>query len=109
MGLFTPEEQATIRHRLSDTLKAVISQRLVLRHDGSGLVPAVEVLVVTRSVQEAIRENSGQSAPLAKLQDLVRQLDEALLLDTERFAEELASRELLKVHEEIRIGVKEGK
>lgn len=62
---------------------------------GHAIVPAFTLFIMSlldgertlAQVQEAIRENSGQSAPLAKLQDLVRQLDEALLLDTERFAE----------------------
>lgn len=56
VGMFPPEEQAAVRHRLAENVRAVVSQRLVPRADGSGLVPAVEVLLSTRSVQEAIRD-----------------------------------------------------
>jgi twitching motility protein PilT len=58
VGVFVPEEQLSVRHRLADNLKAIISLRLVPKQDGSMLIPAVEVLLVTRSVQEAIRDPS---------------------------------------------------
>ncbi len=56
VGMFPGEEHASVRQRLADNLKAVIALRLVTRQDGTGLVPAVEVLLVTRTVQEAIRD-----------------------------------------------------
>lgn len=56
VGMFAPEEQHAVRNRLADNLKAVVSQRLVVRQDGAGQLPAVEVLLATRSVQEAVRD-----------------------------------------------------
>ena len=56
VGLFPGEEHASVRQRLADNLKAVLSLRLVMRQDGTRLVPAVEVLLVTRHIQEAIRD-----------------------------------------------------
>jgi len=41
---------------LSESLRAVISQRLLPRADARGMVPAVEVLVVNRPVANLIRE-----------------------------------------------------
>lgn len=58
VGIFAPEEQNSVRQRLADNLKAIVSLRLVPRQDASNLIPAVEVLLVTRSVQEAIRDSS---------------------------------------------------
>ncbi len=58
VGMFPAEEQTTVRQRLADNLKAVVSLRLVMRQDGTNLVPAVEALLVTRSVQEAIRDSA---------------------------------------------------
>src|SRR5262249_57395895 len=55
VGIFSPEEQLSVRHRLADNLKAIHSLRLVPKQDGSMLIPAGEVLLVTRSVQEAVR------------------------------------------------------
>jgi len=54
ISVFPPPEQKQIRMQLAATLKAVVSQRLVKRADGSGRVPAVEVLVSTAYVRECI-------------------------------------------------------
>jgi twitching motility protein PilT len=56
LAVFSPSEQTMMRIRLAETLKGVISQRLLPRLDGQGLVPAVEVMVNTRVVQECIRD-----------------------------------------------------
>ena len=55
-GLFAPDEQQTVRNRLADNLRSIVSQRLIERADGQGLVAAVEILMATRAVQEAIRD-----------------------------------------------------
>jgi twitching motility protein PilT len=55
LSVFPPSEQAMMRIRLAESLKAVVSQRLLPRADGRGLIPAVEVMVGTRVVQECIR------------------------------------------------------
>jgi twitching motility protein PilT len=56
LAVFAPSEQAMMRIRLAESLRAVISQRLLPRLDGKGLVPAVEVMINTRVIQECIRE-----------------------------------------------------
>jgi twitching motility protein PilT len=55
VGLFPADEQDTVRARLADNLQAVLSLRLLLRADATGLVPAVEALLATSFVREAIR------------------------------------------------------
>jgi twitching motility protein PilT len=54
ISVFPPPEQKQIRMQLAATLKAVISQRLVRRADAAGRVPAVEVLITTAYIREAI-------------------------------------------------------
>src|SRR5512140_3004296 len=54
ISVFPPPEQKQVRMQLAATLKAVISQRLVKRADGGGRVPAVEILISTAYVREAI-------------------------------------------------------
>jgi len=56
LAVFSPNEQAMMRMRLAETLRAVVSQRLLPRLDGQGLVPAVEVMLSTRVIQECIRD-----------------------------------------------------
>ncbi len=58
LAVFSPSEQAMMRMRLAESLRAVVSQRLLPRLDGKGLVPAVEVMVTTRVIQECIRDES---------------------------------------------------
>jgi twitching motility protein PilT len=53
---FPPFQQKQIRLQLASVLKAVISQRLVPRADGSGRVPAVAVLLNTARVREYIED-----------------------------------------------------
>jgi len=56
IGAFPSNEQGQVRAMLSESLRAVISQRLVPRIDGNGRVPALEVLVVNRAIGNLIRD-----------------------------------------------------
>jgi len=57
LGVFPPSQQDQIRTMVSESLRAVVSQRLVTRADGNGRVPALEILVVNKAVGNLIREN----------------------------------------------------
>ncbi len=54
IDMFPYESQRQIRILLSTTLKAIISQRLIPRADGKGVVPAVEILINAGAIKEAI-------------------------------------------------------
>ena len=56
IDVFPLEAQRHIRLLLASTLSAVISQRLIPRKDGNGIVPAVEILINTAAVQDAIMD-----------------------------------------------------
>src|SRR5690606_30651701 len=51
---FPPHQQTQIRIQLSQVLRAVISLRLLPRADGTGRVPAVEVMRATPLIREFI-------------------------------------------------------
>ena len=57
VSVFEPHHQPHVRRQLAGVLRAVLSQRLVVRADGRGRVPAIEVLRVTRRVQELIEDD----------------------------------------------------
>ncbi len=57
LGVFPPSQQDQIRTMVSESLRAVVSQRLLPRADGAGRVAALEVLVVNKAVSNLIREN----------------------------------------------------
>jgi twitching motility protein PilT len=56
VSLFPSEEQPIARTRLAQNLMAVVSLRLLLNKQGSGRLPATEVMLVTRSIEECIRQ-----------------------------------------------------
>ncbi len=59
VDVFPPHQQQQIRIQLSNVLSAIFTQQLVERRDGSGLVLASEVLIVTPAVRNLIRENKS--------------------------------------------------
>ncbi|MHB8419731.1 MAG: type IV pilus twitching motility protein PilT [Myxococcales bacterium] len=61
VGMFPAEEQGSVRGRLVDNLRAIVSQRLLPRQDGAGLIPAVEVMLATLSIAECIRDPAKTS------------------------------------------------
>ncbi|MFA6029236.1 MAG: type IV pilus twitching motility protein PilT [Elusimicrobiota bacterium] len=67
IDLYPPHQQALVRIQLADTLKAVISQRLLPCLKG-GRVPAMEIMVCTAHVRKLIEDNNspGISQALAK-------------------------------------------
>jgi twitching motility protein PilT len=54
ISFFPPHQHQQIRLLLGGTLKAIICQRLLPRTDKPGRVPAVEVLISTAAIREAI-------------------------------------------------------
>jgi twitching motility protein PilT len=56
VSIFSPHQQAQIRMQLAGIIKGVVSQRLVPRSDGKGMVPAVEIMIGTARVRELIED-----------------------------------------------------
>jgi twitching motility protein PilT len=57
LGVFPPAQQAQVRSMVAESLRAIVSQRLVVRADGKGRVPALEILHINAAVANLIREN----------------------------------------------------
>ncbi len=97
VNMFPPHQQALIRLMLANTLLLNISQRLVPRKDGKGMILAIEKLVNSSKIKQMIRENkthqirtqmqmgsedyTSLEAALAKLyNDNLIKFDDALVL-----------------------------
>ena len=52
-----------MRVMLSESLRAVVSQRLVPQQSGNGRVPAVELLMVNTAVSNIIRDDKAHQLP----------------------------------------------
>jgi twitching motility protein PilT len=57
VDMFPPYQQNQIRIQFADTLKGIVSQRLLPLASGKGRIPACEVLVATGLVKKLIEEN----------------------------------------------------
>lgn len=56
ISMYPAHQQAQARLSLASVLRGVVSQRLLPRADGKGMVPAVEVMVNTERVREMIED-----------------------------------------------------
>jgi twitching motility protein PilT len=79
ISTFPAEEQGQARVMLSESLRAVVSQRLVRRADGQGRIPALELLMVTTAVGSVIRD--GQTFKLPSMMQTGR-AQGMIMLDT---------------------------
>ena len=52
---FPAEDQSIIRNMISESLRGVICQQLIPRKDGTGMIPAYEILIVSPPVASLIR------------------------------------------------------
>ncbi len=55
LGLYPPEERATLRNRLALSLAAIVSLRLLSRKEDGGRIPAVEILRTTPAIADCLR------------------------------------------------------
>jgi twitching motility protein PilT len=56
IDVFPSDDKEMIRTMLSNSMEAVISQKLIKKADGSGRIPAFEVLTGTSAIRNLIRE-----------------------------------------------------
>ena len=88
---FPPDQQGQIRMMIADSLKAVVSQVLLPRRDGSGRVAAFEILRNTPNVAGLIREGktfqiataiqTGATAGMITMDGALQQLLQKGLID----------------------------
>lgn len=87
VGAYPPEQQPQVRTMLSESLRAVVAQRLLPRKDGDGMALALELLLVNRAVSNLIRENRtfqlGSVLQMGKAEGM-RMLDHSLAELVER-------------------------
>ncbi|MBC7691723.1 MAG: PilT/PilU family type 4a pilus ATPase [Methylotenera sp.] len=56
ISVFPPEEQRMVRMRLADNLTATVSQRLIARAEGTGMVAAQEIMIANGGIRECISD-----------------------------------------------------
>jgi len=64
IGLYPKNEERTIRTRLAQTFRFIVSQRLIPKADGSGRVAAVEILKSSPRTREYIEKGESEGKTL---------------------------------------------
>jgi twitching motility protein PilT len=65
LDFFPQNERDQIRRQIAMNLRAAVCQRLVPRASGTGVIPAVEILITSLTVQKLIYENKTEKLPAA--------------------------------------------
>jgi twitching motility protein PilT len=99
-------EQEAMRDQLASTLEAVISQELIPRADGKGLVVSCEILIATPATRQLIRENKieamndaiqvGAQAGMISRDASIKNLYLKKLITKEAAAERVRNPEILR-------------
>ncbi len=63
MDLFPSNERDQVRQQVAFNLKAFICQRLIKTPDGTGVIPAVEILLNNKTVQKLVIQNKLNKIP----------------------------------------------
>jgi twitching motility protein PilT len=63
IDMFPKEQQAQVRSMLSESLQAVVAQKLLPLKDGTGRIPALEILIANSAVRNLIREEKTYQIP----------------------------------------------
>lgn len=68
-GMFPEQHEELVRFRVADTLRAIVSQRLVRTADGNGSVPALEIMRVTPAIRDCILRGETQTEIVELMQN----------------------------------------
>ncbi len=63
IDMFPKEQQAQVRSMLSESIQAVIAQKLLQRKDKPGRIPALEIMIANAAVRNLIREEKTYQIP----------------------------------------------
>ncbi|UCH92488.1 MAG: PilT/PilU family type 4a pilus ATPase [Candidatus Aminicenantes bacterium] len=84
LSYFPPEEQITVRQRISENLMAIISLRLLINIERNGLIPACEVMLANKTIEMCIKspEKTAEIPKyMSKSKDLGMQTFDQHLID----------------------------
>ena len=87
---FPADQVNQVRSQLATVLEGIVSQQLLPKKDGDGLVPACEVLIVTPAVRNMIREEKQ-----FQIQNIIQTGRDSGMCSMERSLSELAAAGLI--------------
>lgn len=63
IDVFPPYQQQQVKTQLADVLECIVSQQLMPRLDGNGLVSAMEVMISNSAIKNSIRDSKTYQIP----------------------------------------------
>ena len=100
IDVFPAGQQGQIRVQLANVLSAIVTQQLLPRKDGNGLIVATEVLIATPAVRNLIRENKSY-----QIVSIMQTSGAAGMMTMEKSVRDLVARGLVAPEVAIRAGV----
>lgn len=97
LGYFPPDGQEIIRQRLADIIVAIISLRLIKDRTGESILPVVEIMRATTTIQACIREG--------RLDEIEKHIENGSLM----YRMQTFEQHLLKLYREERISLEDAK
>lgn len=100
IDVFPAGQQGQIRVQLANVLSAIVTQQLLPRKDGNGLIVATEVLIATPAVRNLIRENKSY-----QIVSIMQTSGATGMMTMEKSVRDLVGRGLVAPEVAIRAGV----
>ena len=96
IDVFPTGQQPQIRTVLSESLRGVVSQRLLRKADGKGRIASVEVMITNQAIQNLIREaktyqiptvlQTGKISGMQTMEDHIKSMAQDRIIDSEETA-----------------------
>lgn len=100
IDVFPAGQQGQIRVQLANVLSAIVTQQLLPRKDGNGLIVATEILIATPAVRNLIRENKSY-----QIVSIMQTSGAAGMMTMEKSVRDLVARGLVAPEVAIRAGI----
>jgi twitching motility protein PilT len=108
VDVFPPHQQQQVKVQLANVLHAIVTQQLLVRRDGDGLVLAIEMLVTNPAIRNLVREGktyqiqsllqTGQAAGMMTMEQSLKGLyDKGLITYDDAVQHAFDPRELARL------------
>jgi len=74
LGMVSPEKKKLFRMEFASSLKAIICQKLIMKKDQSGMVPAVEILINNPRIRSLLEDEDRSTSDLEEVIETSREV-----------------------------------
>ena len=74
LGMVSPEKKKLFRMEFASSLKAIICQKLIMKKDQSGMIPAIEILINNPRVRSLLEDEDKSTSALEEVIETSREV-----------------------------------